>query len=74
MPFPSPSIVTPGQWARKYLASAQDVICEQVLRPSHLNDGAAGGRACVAAAVATASTPAGVAAAEADGLAGAAPA
>ncbi len=38
MPSPSPSILTPGQDARKYLASAQDVIWEQYLRPSHRND------------------------------------
>lgn len=29
IPFLSPSIFTPGQLARKYLASAQELICEQ---------------------------------------------
>jgi len=36
IPFPSPSIFTPGQLARKYFASAHDFICEQYCRPSHL--------------------------------------
>jgi hypothetical protein len=36
MPFPSPSIFTPAQLDRKYLASAHEVICEQYLRLSHL--------------------------------------
>ena len=39
----SPSIFTPGQFAKKYLASAQEVIWEQCLRASHRNDGAAFG-------------------------------
>jgi len=29
MPFPSPSILTPGQWRRKYFASEHEFICEQ---------------------------------------------
>jgi hypothetical protein len=36
MPFPSPSIFTLGQLARKYLASAHDCICEQYFRVSQL--------------------------------------
>jgi hypothetical protein len=31
-----PSIFTPGQFLRKNVASAQEVICEQRVRPSHL--------------------------------------
>ncbi len=31
-----PSIFAPGQLRRKNVASAQDVICEQRVRPSHL--------------------------------------
>ena len=44
MPFPGPlpprlpSILTPGQFARKYFASSQEVIWEQRVRPSQLND------------------------------------
>ena len=34
IPLRSPSILTPGQLARKYLASAQDVIWEQCVLPS----------------------------------------
>ena len=41
MPSRSPSIFTPGQFAKKYLASAQEVIWEQCLRASHRNVGAA---------------------------------
>ena len=37
MPSLLPSIFVPGQFCRKYVASAQDVICEQYFRPSHLN-------------------------------------
>jgi hypothetical protein len=32
-----PSIFTPGQFFRKNVASAHEVICEQYVRPSHLN-------------------------------------
>jgi len=35
----SPSIWVPGQFVRKNLASAQDVIWEQRVRPSHRNCG-----------------------------------
>lgn len=41
IPSLSPSIFTPGQFRRKNVASAQDVIWVQWVRPSHLNDGAA---------------------------------
>jgi hypothetical protein len=34
MPSPSPSICVLGQFCKKYLASAQDVICEQRVLPS----------------------------------------
>jgi hypothetical protein len=46
MPFLSPSILTRGQFAKKYLASAHEVICEQCVLPSHRKaaaDGAAAG-------------------------------
>ena len=33
-----PSILTPGQLAKKYFASAQDRICEQYCRPSQRKD------------------------------------
>jgi hypothetical protein len=33
-----PSIFTPGQLRRKNVASAQEVICEQWVRPSHLKE------------------------------------
>ena len=33
-----PSIFVPGQFFRKNVASAQEVICEQCVRPSHLYD------------------------------------
>ena len=36
-PSPSPSIFTPGQFSRKYVASSQEVICEQWVRPSQRN-------------------------------------
>jgi hypothetical protein len=36
-PSPFPSIFVPGQFFKKYVASAQDVICEQYVLPSHLN-------------------------------------
>lgn len=42
-PSLSPSISTPGQLPRKKAASSQDVICEQWMRPSHLNDADCGG-------------------------------
>ncbi len=35
IPSRSPSILTPGQFAKKYLASRQERICEQCWRPSH---------------------------------------
>ena len=41
-----PSIFTPGQFLRKKVASAQDVICEQRVRPSHLNRLLASGWRC----------------------------
>lgn len=34
----------PAQCFRKVVASAQDVICEQYLRPSHLKPGGAAAR------------------------------
>jgi len=37
MPSLFPSIWVPGQFLRKYVASAQEVICEQCVRPSHRN-------------------------------------
>ena len=37
MPSPFPSICTPGQFLRKNVASSQEVICEQSVRPSHRN-------------------------------------
>jgi hypothetical protein len=43
-PSRSPSICVPGQFLRKKVASAQDVICEQCVRPSQLKDEAAGAR------------------------------
>ena len=33
-PSLSPSILVPGQFFKKYVASAQEVICEQCCRPS----------------------------------------
>jgi hypothetical protein len=36
-PSPLPSILVRGQCSTKKVASAQDVICEQWVRPSHLN-------------------------------------
>lgn len=38
MPSLSPSILTPGQFAKKYLASSQDFICVQYFLPSHLKE------------------------------------
>ena len=38
MPSLFPSIFTPGQFFKKNVASAQEVICEQYVLPSHLND------------------------------------
>jgi hypothetical protein len=38
-----PSIFTPGQFRRKNVASSQDVICEQYVRPSHLKDAGCAG-------------------------------
>lgn len=38
IPSLSPSILVSGQCSMKYVASAQDVICEQWVRPSHLKD------------------------------------
>ena len=43
MPLPSPSILTPGHFRRKNLASAHEVIWEQWMRPSHLNGSARAG-------------------------------
>ncbi len=37
MPSLFPSILTPGQFCKKKVASWQDVIWEQYVRPSHLN-------------------------------------
>jgi len=37
MPSLFPSILTPGQYCKKKVASWQDVIWEQYVRPSHLN-------------------------------------
>jgi len=42
-PSPSPSIPVFPQFCMKYLASAQEVIWEQYLRPSQLNRGAESG-------------------------------
>jgi hypothetical protein len=36
-PSRSPSISTPGQFLRKKVASAQECICEQCVRPSQEN-------------------------------------
>ncbi|HJT26362.1 MAG TPA: hypothetical protein VJ784_03045 [Pyrinomonadaceae bacterium] len=36
-PSLSPSICVPGQFLRKNIASSQDVICEQRVRPSQRN-------------------------------------
>jgi hypothetical protein len=36
MPSLFPSIFVPGQFFRKKVASAHEVICEQWVRPSHL--------------------------------------
>ncbi len=36
-PSLSPSILVPGQFLKKNVASAHEVICEQWVRPSHLN-------------------------------------
>lgn len=35
--FRPPSILTPGQFAKKYLASSHEVIWEQYIRPSQVN-------------------------------------
>lgn len=43
MPSWFPSILVPGQFARKYLASVHDVIWEHIVRPSHLENGAGRG-------------------------------
>ena len=37
MPSLFPSIFVPGQFLRKNVASVHEVICEHIVRPSHLN-------------------------------------
>jgi hypothetical protein len=58
MPFLSPSIFAPGQFARKYFASAHDFICEQYFRPSQLKLLEAGGGVEAAFVVAAAAAAA----------------
>src|SRR5690606_33624327 len=54
-PSLSPSILVPGQCLMKYVASAHERMCEQCVRPSHLNwVGAAGASALDAGADAAA--------------------
>jgi len=38
MPSLFPSIFTPGQFFKKKVASAHEVICEQYVLPSHLKE------------------------------------